>query len=74
MSSKRFTHGWQCLDVVISDKKPHTSEDYVKMYRDEASRYFQENFPGMEINKDILELVGILRQPPGKYDKTYRES
>ncbi len=60
--------------VVISDEKPHTSENHVKMYQDEASRYFQVNFPGMEISKDILELVGILRQPPGKYDKeAYRE-
>ena len=60
--------------VVISDEKPHTSEDHVKMYQAEASRYFQENFPGMEISKDILELVGILQQPPGKYKETYSES
>ncbi len=60
--------------VVISDEKAHTSEDHVKMYQDEASRYFQENFPGMEISKDILELVGILRQPPGKYNEIYSES
>lgn len=60
--------------VVIIDENPHTPEDHVKMYQDEASRYFQENFPGMGISKDILELVGILRQPPGKYDKeAYRE-
>ena len=60
--------------VVISDEKPHTSEDHVKMYQDEAKRYFQENFPGMEISMNILELVGILRHPPGKYDKeAYRE-
>jgi predicted DNA-binding antitoxin AbrB/MazE fold protein len=60
--------------VVISDEKPYTSEEHVKMYQDEARSYFQEKFPGMEISKDILELVGILRQPPGKYDReAYRE-
>ncbi len=60
--------------VVISDEKAHTSEDHVKMYQGEASLYFQKNFPGMEVSKDILELVGILHQYPGKYNETYRES
>jgi|GEM_PF-4214133 len=60
--------------VVISDEKPYTSEDHVNLYQGEARSYFQNNFPGMEVSKDILELVGILRQQPGKYDKeAYQE-
>ncbi len=60
--------------AVISEGKPYTSEEHVQMYQHDARNYFQEKFPGMEISEDILELVGILRQPPGKYDReAYRE-
>lgn len=60
--------------AVIGGKRVKKTEESVLASQSKARQYFKENFPGMEISKDILELVGILRQPPGKYNELYSES
>ena len=47
--------------VVIGGKRVQKMEKVASDSRDEARRYFTDNFPDLEINDDILELVGILR-------------
>ena len=55
--------------VVIGEKRVQETEKVASNSRDKARRFFTENFPDLEINEDILELVGILRGHPEGHGK-----
>ena len=55
--------------VVIGGKRVRKVEKVASNSKDEAKRYFMENFPDLEISEDILELAGILRGHPEGHGK-----
>lgn len=56
--------------IIISEKKPGSQKRDAAYYQENASRDFKDKFPGVGIGNELLELVGILCDKPGNYDKT----
>ena len=60
--------------VVIGGKRVKKREESVSASKSKARQYFKENFPDLDVNEDILELVGILRRhPEGRGKEEYYE-
>ena len=55
--------------IIISEKKAISQKKSASYYREEASRQFAVNFPGVSVSQELLEIVAILCDIPGKYDK-----
>ena len=55
--------------VIIGAKRVKKREESVSALKSKARQYFKENFPDLDVNEDILELVGILRRHKGKLDR-----
>lgn len=55
--------------IIISEKKSVSQKKSASYYRDEVSRQFAAKFPGVSVSQDLLDMVGILCDIPGKYDK-----
>ena len=52
--------------IIISEKKTMSQKKSASYYREEVSRQFAVNFPGVSVNQDLLDMVGILCDIPGK--------
>ena len=55
--------------IIISEKKSITQKKSASYFREEAARHFADNFPGIGVSQNLLDLVGILHGTSGKYDR-----
>lgn len=55
--------------VIISEKTDRKTKKSVIDSQSKAKQYFKKNFPDLAVNKNILDLVGILRESSSESGK-----